>query len=48
MPALMAAPMLRRSARHAVAADGTAAMDEDALSKAMRRKALQFTPGMAV
>ena len=38
--------MLRRSARHAVAADGTAATDEDALSKAMRRKALQFTPGM--
>ena len=34
---------LRRSARHAVAADGSSATDEDALAKAMRRKAEQFT-----
>ena len=41
---------LRRSSRHTVAADGSAATDEDSLAKAMRRKALlngQLTPGMS-
>ena len=38
---MLAAP--RRSACHAVAADGSSATDEDALAKAMRRKAEQFT-----
>ena len=43
-----ASAVLRRSSRHAVAADGSVATDEDSLAKAMRRKALlngQLTPG---
>ena len=45
-----AAAVLRRSSRHAVAADGSVATDEDSLAKAMRRKAMlndQMTPGMS-
>ena len=45
-----ASAALRRSSRHAVAADGSAVTDEDSIAKAMRRKALlngQLTPGMS-
>lgn len=34
----------RRSERHLTTADGASAMDEDALAKAMRRKAAMYTP----